>query len=133
MKVTTKQWLDFAKTDLRSCKNNLHDDFVTNIVAFHSQQAVEKVFKALLEEKEIPIPRVHNLVHLHSIVGKFLITSIDLAELDVLDEVYISSRYPGNIGMLSTGKPKKQEATELYESAKQIYEMVLQTIKKISC
>ena len=51
MKATTQQWLDLAKTDLRSCQNNLLDDYVTNIVAFHSQQAVEKVLKALLEEK----------------------------------------------------------------------------------
>ncbi len=45
MKATTQQWLDFAKTDLRSCENNLHDDFVTNIVVFHSQQIVEKSLK----------------------------------------------------------------------------------------
>jgi len=60
MKATTQQWLDLAKTDLRSCANNLLDDYVTNIVAFHSQQVVEKALKALLEEKEIPIPRAHN-------------------------------------------------------------------------
>ena len=31
MKATTQQWLDFAKTDLRSCENNLSDEYVTNI------------------------------------------------------------------------------------------------------
>jgi len=46
MKPTTQQWLDFAQTDLRCCENNLHDSFVTNIVAFNTQQTVEKVFKA---------------------------------------------------------------------------------------
>ena len=47
MKATAQQWLDFAKTDLRSCENNLSDSYVTNVVAFHAQQAVEKAFKAL--------------------------------------------------------------------------------------
>ena len=42
MKASTLHWLELAQADLRSCENNLHDDFVTNIVAFHSQQATEK-------------------------------------------------------------------------------------------
>jgi len=31
MKTSTLQWLELAQADLRSCENNLHDDFVTNI------------------------------------------------------------------------------------------------------
>ena len=42
MKVITRQWLEYAQTDLKACENNLNDEFVTNIVAFHAQQAVEK-------------------------------------------------------------------------------------------
>jgi len=129
MKATTVQWLDFAKTDLRSCENNLNDDYVTNIVAFHSQQAVEKAFKALLEEKEIPVPRVHNLTRLHSLVELFLIEPIELFELDALDSVYTSSRYPGDIGLLATGKPSLIESIKLYESAKKIFGILLQTIE----
>ncbi len=129
MKATTQRWLDFARTDLRSCENNLHDDFVTNIVAFHSQQTVEKAFKALLEEKEIAVPRVHNLTRLHSLVESFLAFPIDLLELDALDNVYTSSRYPGEVGMISSGKPSISESKELYESAKKIFEIILKTIE----
>jgi HEPN domain-containing protein len=128
MKATTQQWLDFAKTDLHSCKNNLLDDYVTNIVAFHSQQAVEKTFKALLEEKEIPVPRVHNLIRLHSFAEPFLIEPIDLSELDALDSVYTSSRYPGDIGLIGTGKPTTAESKELYDSARRIFEIILRSI-----
>jgi HEPN domain-containing protein len=128
MKATTQQWLDFAKTDLRSCENNLSDEYVTNIVAFHSQQAVEKAFKALLEEKEIPVPRVHNLIRLHSFTEQFLIEPIDLSVLDALDSVYTSSRYPGDIGLITTGKPTPAEGKELYDSAKKIVEIILHTI-----
>jgi HEPN domain-containing protein len=98
-------------------------------VAFHSQQAVEKAFKAFLEEKEIPVPRVHNLIRLHSFAEQFLIEPIDLSVLDALDSVYTSSRYPGDIGLIATGKPTPAESEELYDSAKKIVEIILDTIQ----
>lgn len=130
MKATTKQWLDYARTDLKSCENNLHDDFVTNIVAFHSQQIVEKSLKALLEEKEIPFPHAHNLNRLYALPESFLIEPIDVFVLDSLDSVYTISLYPGDIGLTETEKPTLSESKELYQSAKKIFEIVLQTIEK---
>ena len=35
---------------------------LSHIVAFHAQQCVEKVFKAVLEEHKIEVPRIHSLV-----------------------------------------------------------------------
>ncbi len=67
MKASTKQWLEFAQTDLRSCENNLSDEFVTNVVAFHAQQAVERAFKALIEEKGIRMSPIHNLTRLYAL------------------------------------------------------------------
>jgi len=128
MKVKTQKWIDFAKTDLKSCENNLHDDFVTNIVAFHSQQTVEKIFKALLEENEIAIPRIHNLTRLFALIEDYLIEPIDIVELDALDNVYINSRYPGDIGLIATGKPSISESKELYEIALKIFNIVLKSI-----
>ncbi|OFX28704.1 MAG: hypothetical protein COS14_06935 [Bacteroidetes bacterium CG02_land_8_20_14_3_00_31_25] len=128
MKTSVQQWLELAQADLRSCENNLHDNFVTNIVAFHSQQAVEKAFKALLEERGIAIPKVHNLIRLHSLSEPFLAELIDLSELDVLDDVYTSSRYPGETGMMATGKPTLAESKELYEIAQKIYLIIANTI-----
>ena len=128
MKTSVQQWLELAQADLRSCENNLHDNFVTNIVAFHSQQAVEKAFKALLEERGIAIPKVHNLIRLHSLSEPFLAELIDLSELDVLDDVYTSSRYPGETGMMATGKPTLAESKELYEIAQKIYLILANTI-----
>jgi len=128
MKTSVQQWLELAQADLRSCENNLHDNFVTNIVAFHSQQAVEKAFKALLEERGIAIPKVHNLIRLHSLSEPFLAELIDLSELDVLDDVYTSSRYPGETGMMVTGKPTLAESKELYEIAQKIYLIIANTI-----
>lgn len=129
MKANTKQWLEFAKTDIRSCENNLNDEFVTNVIAFHSQQSVEKAFKALIEEKGIRMSRIHNLTRLYALTESFLISTIDETELEMLDNVYTSSRYPGEIGLLSTGKPTLKESKDLYNIALKIYSIIVQSIE----
>ena len=103
MKTSTQQWLDFAKADLLNCERILDDDFLTAIVAFHSQQAVEKCFKAFIEEKNLTIPRIHSLVRLYSVIESFLDQPFETRELLAFDSVYINSRYPSDIGMIPTG------------------------------
>jgi HEPN domain-containing protein len=128
MKASTRQWLDFAKADLVNCERILDDKFLTAIVAFHSQQAVEKCFKAIIEEEDLSIPRIHNLIRLYQIVEVFLKNPIELRDLMALDSVYTSSRYPSDIGMIATGKPTQQDAQEFYESAKNIFEAITKLI-----
>lgn len=128
MKPGTQQWLDFAKADLINCQRILEDEFLTAILAFHSQQVVEKCFKALIHEKNIDIPRIHNLVRLYQIVEKILKNPIEIRELMALDSVYTSSRYPSDIGMIASGKPTRQDALALYESAKNIFEAITELI-----
>jgi HEPN domain-containing protein len=42
----TKEWLYFAYSDILTCERILYDEMLSNIVAFHAQQAIEKSFKA---------------------------------------------------------------------------------------
>ncbi|MDP3434368.1 MAG: HEPN domain-containing protein [Bacteroidota bacterium] len=128
MKQSTQQWLDFAKADLINCERILEDEFLSAIVAFHSQQVVEKCFKALIEEKNLDIPRIHNLVRLYQVVEVFLKNPIEIRELMALDSVYTSSRYPSDIGMIASGKPTRKDALALYESAKNIFETITELI-----
>jgi HEPN domain-containing protein len=128
MKISTQQWLDFAKADLLNCERILDDDFLTAIVAFHSQQAVEKCFKALIEEKNLTIPRVHSLERLYSVVEIFLDQPFETRELLAFDSVYINLRYPSDIGMIPTGKPTPLDAKEFYESAKKIFDAISKLI-----
>lgn len=53
MKPVTHEWLIFAQKDLAGCERMRGDDFLTTIVSFHAQQAVEKSFKAIIEEFEL--------------------------------------------------------------------------------
>ncbi len=128
MKASTQQWLELAKADLLNCERILDDEFLTSIVAFHSQQAVEKCFKALIEEKNLTVPRIHSLIRLYNIIEDFLERPFEIRIILALDSVYTSSRYPSDIGMIATGNPTLQEAREFYESAMNIFDEITKLI-----
>ncbi|MBN1115396.1 MAG: HEPN domain-containing protein [Oligoflexia bacterium] len=97
------------------------------MVAFHAQQAVEKVLKAVLEEKNIEILKVHNLVKIYHTIKPLISINIDEDMLITLSGLYTDSRYPGDFGVLPDGKPGTDEAEEFYNFAKKL----LKDIKKI--
>ena len=124
MKPVTNEWLTLAKKDLASCQKMLGDDFLTNIVSFHAQQAVEKSFKALVEEFEIGFVRTHDLLKLYQTVESYVMGAIDTEMLTKLNEVYISARYPGEFGLLPNGEPTIKDAEQFYEFATDTFEVV---------
>mgnify|MGYP001371865132 CR=1 FL=1 len=65
MKVLTQEWLKASRDDLEVIQEILEREDLTHIVAFHAEQCVEKAFKAVLEEKCMEIPKIHNLVTLY--------------------------------------------------------------------
>jgi len=125
MRTTTQQWLSFAEIDLLTCEKLLDDDFLTNIIAFHSQQVVEKCFKAVIEEQALQLPHIHTLARLYGLTQSYITFTIDSTLLQTLDTVYTTSRYPSDLGLIPLGKPTKELATKLYEFAKYIYENTL--------
>lgn len=68
MRKGAKIWLDFAHRDLEAAKLLVDAEYVSNVVLFHAQQCVEKCLKALLEEHNIPVPRIHSVIKLNSLV-----------------------------------------------------------------
>lgn len=128
MKEMTNEWLKAAKDDLDTIEEIIEQHHLTNIVVFHAQQAVEKCFKAILEENEIEIVKIHKLETLYSKLKSYIKFEIDLQLIKRLDEVYIESRYPGDIGLLPNGKPSFEEANEFYEFAKSIYKGIKNTL-----
>jgi HEPN domain-containing protein len=130
MKDTTIQWLNFAETDLRTCEKLLDDVFLTNIVAFHSQQIIEKCFKSIIEEQSIQLPRIHTLSRLFGLIQNILTFDVDILMLQKLDTVYTTSRYPSDMGLMPEGKPTVKFVKQLYEFAKNIYENTLKMLDK---
>jgi HEPN domain-containing protein len=47
--------------------------------------------------------------------------SLDEDELDLLDAVYIDTRYPSGIGLLPSGFPTKEDAYGLLKIAEKVY------------
>ena len=129
MKASTQEWLDFAKADLLNCERILDDEFLGSIVAFHSQQVVEKCFKAIIEEKNMNVPHIHNLIRLYEIIESFLSVTFDKKGILTLDNIYTRSRYQGEIGLIPTGKPTLQDAKRYYEIARKIYEEVTKQLE----
>jgi HEPN domain-containing protein len=118
----TAAWLAKARLDLRSAEHALtaseplHED-----VAFHSQQAVEKSFKALLTLHDIPFRKTHSIEEL----GRQCLT-IDPSLRTLVDQAAPLSqyawrfRYPGE-----EVQPTADEARESLQIARQVFGAIL--------
>lgn len=124
MKHITKEWLKFAGDDLNVVRSIIKIPHLTNMVAFHSHQAVEKSLKALIEEFDLKFKRIHNLETLHSSVKSIIKIEVDEEDLRELNEVYISARYPGDLGLLPDGKPTEEDARRFFDIAQNVYDDV---------
>ena len=122
MKSITSAWLSAANDDLLAINEIIRNENLTNIVAFHSQQVIEKSFKALLEEREGAVPKIHNLETLLPKVNRHLaIDGADFELLEDLDKLYTDARYPGDFGLLPNGKPTIVEAQAFHTLAVLIF------------
>ncbi|UCZ56936.1 HEPN domain-containing protein [Desulfurispirillum indicum] len=113
-------WLRAAKDDLDAIDELLRNPNLTNIAAFHAQQAIEKTFKALLEYEQKDVPKSHNLEKLYGYV-QHLICVDDFSTLEMINEIYIDSRYPGDLGILPAGKPSLQITQKFRRMAQDIF------------
>jgi len=122
-----KEWLKASLSDLMSIEAILSNDFLTHIVAFHAQQSVEKSLKAMIEDKNQRIPKVHSLRKLIALMDNEI--EYDLELIKLLDSLYIESRYPTDLGLLPYGKPTVEDSQEFYDFALKVFESVCQKLE----
>jgi len=65
MKKQAEAWIGFADKDILTVSEIIENPNLTNIAAFHCQQAIEKYFKAFILEYEKPLMKIHNLLTLY--------------------------------------------------------------------
>ena len=130
MKVLTEAWLKAAKNDLDVIDRIIAEAHLSHIVAFHAQQAVEKCFKAVMEEHAVDAQKIHSLITLYAKIETFLVgIELDHRMMRILDSLYIDARYPGDMGLLPEGLPTQVEAKGFQAFAVVVYDLVLCTLK----
>ncbi len=120
MKETTKSWFKAAEDDLLSAKKLIEELRLTNIVAFHCQQCIEKTFKGIMEEQNQPALKSHDLLRLQSMAG-IQLSQQEIIFLATINEVYIDSRYPAELGLMPDGKPTAAEAQKFIQFTENLY------------
>jgi HEPN domain-containing protein len=123
MKKQAKSWLEAAYDDILVIENIKSIAHLTHMVSFHAQQSIEKSFKSILEENEEIVPKTHNLIVLMQKIEKYINKKIDDSIIAQLNELYIESRYPADLGLLPEGKPTINDAERFYSYALEIYEI----------
>lgn len=124
MKKPAEEWLKAANDDLKVIEKIIYDETLTNMIAFHSQQAIEKSFKSILEEFESKVPRIHNLIKLKEMTERYITIETNRKLLEQVNEIYSDVRYPSDIGLFPTGKPSIKLAKELYVFALSIKDKI---------
>jgi HEPN domain-containing protein len=124
MKQTTKEWFIAAEDDLLAAKKLGDEDRLTNVVAFHCQQCLEKCFKAIIEEQGLPSIKSHDLLRLQ-LNANIQLSEPEIILLTIINEVYIDARYPGDLGLLPHGKPTKEEVKTFIEFCETLFEKAM--------
>lgn len=111
-----QEWLRYANDDRRAAKHLLDSgDYGT--CAFHCQQAIEKLLKAIIVKQsgERP-PHVHDLFTLRKRI-KDIETNVEIKELIAdIDTYYVGTRYPVEVVDPDTFiRPLAQSAVEKME------------------
>jgi HEPN domain-containing protein len=126
MRKATAEWLKSAEMDLENVGQIIHLEHLTPVAAFHAQQCVDKCLKAILEEHSKKVPKDHSTLRLYGLIKELVSVDMDLGVLTDLDDLYIESRYPGELGLLPSGRPTLEDVRKYFEVAKNIYDQVIQ-------
>ena len=131
MKPATEAWLIKAEEDLTAIRVLRETPPLTGVVAFHAQQCVEKCLKAVAEERAGTVPRVHDLRRLWEVVAGQFPKVLDVDLLRELTDVYTDCRYPGDLGLLPSGKPTEDDAARFERFADHVYTTVLSLLSQV--
>lgn len=93
---TPGDWLRHAKSDLAIAASPPSADVLLETLCYHTQQAVEKAFKAILVFSGLEPPRTHNIATLASLFPESLLLPSDLVGVVELTDYAVTARYPGD-------------------------------------
>lgn len=112
-----RDWLVKAEMDLHACQELRANAALTEVVAFHAQQAGEKALKAFLVWHQVEFPKTHDIERLLS-----LCSGVDSSLTDTLSGAAsltpygVEYRYPGEYPPVSA-----EEADSCVALARAVY------------
>ena len=119
MKKETELWIKIAQEDLKSAKI-LFEKSIYRMTCYHSQQFVEKIFKAILTENNVEFAKTHNLIDLKNAVSTLGYNPpLKEEEAVFLNSIY-RARYPADMGLLPSGEPTEKDAKQALRIANKI-------------
>ena len=131
MKKQVEAWIHFAEKDLLTVSEIIEKAELTNVAAFHCQQAIEKYFKAFILENEKPLVKIHNLLTLYGTIKEITDLEFDEDLLAIINDIYLESRYPGEIGLLDDGSmPTIEQSTQFLAFAKEVAAKIKRELHK---
>lgn len=119
-----RRWLEKADHDRAGAEAALqHTPPVTDIAAFHCQQAVEKMLKGFLLHLEQPFERTHDLVELLAVCENHdAAFEIFRDSVGTLTPYAVRFRYPG------PADPTLEEAQSAFATVKAVWTFVLDRV-----
>ena len=131
MKKQAEAWIGFADKDILTVSEIIKNPKLTNIAAFHCQQAIEKYFKAFILEYEKPVMKIHNLLTLYGIIKEIIDFEFDEDLLSIINDIYLESRYPGETGLLDDGSmPTLEQVNQFFIFTKEIETKIKNELNK---
>ncbi len=124
-----RRWLQKAHSDLRSARILLEaDDPPTESACFHAQQAVEKMLKAYLTNKDVKVGKTHDISTLLELCIKLDkdFEAIDIDKIEQLTFYAVGVRYPDEFYV-----PTYKEAEEALNLAEKLWEFITQKLADI--
>jgi len=123
-------WIFFADKDIQIAELAVDNAELSGEVTFHSQQAIEKYFKAFLAENKITIKKTHDLVELYTEIRKIKDMNLNEDMLQDIKDLYIEARYPSNVGLFQDGSlPTIEDAKSYLDFAKSIASIIKNEIE----
>lgn len=108
MKTEAVAWLRYAQENLNIAELAIsHEHF--NACLYNSQQAAEKYLKSVIVELALEFKRTHNILRLRQLLIEAGVDDVGLTEdeCDLLDAIYMPSRYP-LAGVLPDAMPDRE-------------------------
>jgi HEPN domain-containing protein len=125
MNPAVDEWVSKAEGDFVTAGREVRARKSPNYdaVCFHAQQCAEKYLKAVLQENDKRIPKIHFLLELLALILKFDGSYEFLkADLEVLEDYSVKFRYPGDVA-------EKDEAQYAYVAARTVRNFVRQKLE----